>query len=1374
MTSIIEKQRQLHEEIEQYEVDIVQLLLKKLSKHKEKLLRDYQINKLLDQITHNSITLLNIYGDQSNERTNEIHQISSTTDFTEFYNRLKVIKDQQRRNTPLNLTLLNQQQTLQQIQKDKADLKDFFEEELNLLFTAEESFGKYLDLNFLFNTYFLNFLNEKRGDDEKFKENFSYLKYIQKCDDFSLIDKARKKSPEYNKYLDAFVNYLEKFFEKSMPLFDYANQKEKFTEEFNTNWLAGTVEGQKQFTNELVFANHKTGKKHLKAVKRMDLNEKVNNQNNFNLKDIVFKEHLIQKYLDFLKDVRRDTYNRVEGKSMLTAEEWLHYGEEPEEETLAVGEESEGDDDVDDEKIYNPLKLPLGWDGKPIPYWLYKLHGLGVEYPCEICGGYVYMGRKVFDRHFSEWRHNNGLRALGVGSGKQYVGITAIEDAYKLFEKLKSAEQTEISKPEIIEEFEDAEGNVFNKRTYDDRDCYNVLKFYSIFVISGQTPIMTKVEDKSTSEKDKTKSQLKPKSKDELEKDKKEEEAELSEEDQALKNELEMLVDRIKESNQTLYKPSLETLKTLIRTATSSMTSVPKPLKFLRPHYDLICEIYKKWANGPNKLLLADILSVLSMTYAAADKRDCLRYRLEGSSESVGSWGHEYVRHLSLEIMHEFNYRQDKGENTEVLLKLALELVPFFMKHNAEADACDLLLELESLDLLPKFVDKNTFSRVCLYITSCVNYVPPPDDIAILKTAHQIYREQNQFTDSLGISIKLRDMNMIKDDFDSCTDPIKKKQLAFLIARAQINFEIEDEELNEIINNSKLSEHFLSLGRDLDVMEAKTPEDIYKSHLENIRSGISGAKVDSARQNLASTFVNAFVNAGFGSDKLMTGVEDGNSWIYKNKDQGMMSASASLGVILLWGVDVGLPQIDKYLYSTEDYVVAGALLAIGLVTSGVRNESEPALALLSDYVENKKATLRVAAIVGLGIAYAGSEKEEVYELLSPLISDTGVSMEIASLAALSLGLIFIGTCHGELTSSILQTMMERSEAELKDNFAKFMGLGLALLYLGKQEASEATLETLKVIEHPLAKQVTVLVECCSYAGTGNVLKVQNMLHYCNDHLDNEKEDDTFQAFAVLGIALISMGEDIGSEMALRSLNHLMHYGELVTRRVVPLAFGLLCVSNPVVNVIDVLSKYSHDHDQGVAQSAIFAMGLIGAGTNNARLAQMLRQLAAYYHKEPSCLFVVRIAQGMIHMGKGTLTLNPFYANRSLMNPVAVSGLLTALVAFTDSKNTLLGSNHYFLYYLVPAMFPRFLITLDENLNSLSTTVRVGQAVDTVGQAGKPKTITGFQTHSTPVLMAYTERAELGTEEYIAQSNILEGFVILKKNPEWMDEEKEAK
>ncbi len=34
--------------------------------------------------------------------------------------------------------------------------------------------------------------------------------------------------------------------------------------------------------------------------------------------------------------------------------------------------------------------------------------------------------------------------------------------------------------------------------------------------------------------------------------------------------------------------------------------------------------------------------------------------------------------------------------------------------------------------------------------------------------------------------------------------------------------------LQELISNSRLSEGYLTLARDLDVMEPKTPDDIYK------------------------------------------------------------------------------------------------------------------------------------------------------------------------------------------------------------------------------------------------------------------------------------------------------------------------------------------------------------------------------------------------------------------------------------------------------------------------------------------------------------------------------------------------------------------
>ncbi len=54
------------------------------------------------------------------------------------------------------------------------------------------------------------------------------------------------------------------------------------------------------------------------------------------------------------------------------------------------------------------------------------------------------------------------------------------------------------------------------------------------------------------------------------------------------------------------------------------------------------------------------------------------------------------------------------------------------------------------------------------------------------------------------------------------------------------------------------------------------------------------------------------------------------------------------------------------------------------------------------------------------------------------------------------------------------------------------------------------------------------------------------------------------------------------------------------------------------------------------------------------------------------------------------------------------------------------------------------------------------------QAGRPKTISGFQTHTTPVLLSVGERAELATQKYLAVNPVLEGIVILQENPEYID------
>ena len=45
------------------------------------------------------------------------------------------------------------------------------------------------------------------------------------------------------------------------------------------------------------------------------------------------------------------------------------------------------------------------------------------------------------------------------------------------------------------------------------------------------------------------------------------------------------------------------------------------------------------------------------------------------------------------------------------LVKVASLIVPSQMKHHAEAEACDLLMEVEQLDLLLQYVDDAAYNR---------------------------------------------------------------------------------------------------------------------------------------------------------------------------------------------------------------------------------------------------------------------------------------------------------------------------------------------------------------------------------------------------------------------------------------------------------------------------------------------------------------------------------------------------------------------------------------------------------------------------------------------------------------------------------------
>lgn len=748
--------------------------------------------------------------------------------------------------------------------------------------------------------------------------------------------------------------------------------------------------------------------------------------------------------------------------------------------------------------------------------------------------------------------------------------------------------------------------------------------------------------------------------------------AHLSDEDRQLKDKLDALVEQVLSENPTSLAETLDQIRTEIRTSTSTMTSVPKPLKFLRHYYADLAEVFARVTESPAREFLADILSVLAMTVVLDDPNVSLSFRLQGSADPLSTWGTEYMRNLAGEISSEYATRLGTGEPVDDLFRLVDEILPYDMTHNAEAEACDLLLEVDRLNLLQQYVSEDNVDRVCLYLLGFSSYVADNEELEkVLMVAYDAYVKCGRLPEALRVALKLDNVELISSTFDAAAeDPVLQKQMGFILGAQKLVLDKfideDDDEMVELVGNARLHSHFLSLARDLGVEEPKAVEDVYKSHLADqahSRRGLGG-NVDSAKENLASSFVNAFVNCGFSNDLLMSGKD--SQWAYRNKDEGKLSAVASLGLLYLWDLDSGFSVSDMYSYHEQTLFKAGALLATGMVSSGVTSEMDAAFALLMEQTESEDLHVRLSTIMGLGVAYAGSNREDLLELLNPLVTDSDNSL-VSGMAALALGMVFVGQCNDDVCGAILEVLMTSPVSGAALNY---LCIGLGLLYLGKGEAAEAISEALKVVEEgPVRTRAELLVEMCAYCGTGNVLQIQKFMAVVGQCGPEEEDSDGGEWAAVVGIAAVAMGEDIGADMALRMFDAVLQYGQVSCRRAVPLALGLLHASHPQVTVVETLSKLTHDSDELVSQNAVFALGLLGAGTNNSRIALLLRNLAVYYGKEPNHLFLVRLAQGLLHLGKGLLTLSPHQSDGFLMTKVAVAGLLPTLFHFMEAKES---------------------------------------------------------------------------------------------------------
>jgi len=494
METVIEQQRRCHEERERLEDSMTAEMLLKKGSVKEEINSDHRISLLLDRYVEVSDKLEKMYTDEDALRKEEIATISGPNEFAEFYGRLRTIK-QYHRKYPNEISEPMQMEFLRM---KEAREKPVEEQEVLVDFTDEEGFGKYLDLHEAYNQY-INLKNI---------EHMDYLTYLVTFDRFFDIPKERK-NQEYKNYLQTLLDYLYNFITRTKPLLNIENELKETMEEFEVKYEAGNLPGWPKETGSalahsgaildltnfssseelmslgldrlksgLQALNLKCGGTLEERAKRLftakdatpesiesSAYSKIRKkgkgiENTKKQREIACLEAQIYRLVEVVGEERQATRENVERKQARTSDEL-----EEDEDENAMGDDS---DDEEEQVLYNPKNLPLGWDGKPIPYWLYKLHGLNLYYKCEICGNQQYRGPKAFQRHFSEWRHAHGMRVLNIPNTAHFANVTKIEDALSLWEKLKEEKEKERFLPENEEEFEDSSGNVVNKKTFED------------------------------------------------------------------------------------------------------------------------------------------------------------------------------------------------------------------------------------------------------------------------------------------------------------------------------------------------------------------------------------------------------------------------------------------------------------------------------------------------------------------------------------------------------------------------------------------------------------------------------------------------------------------------------------------------------------------------------------------------------------------------------------------------------------------------------------------------------------------------------------------------------------------------------------------
>ena len=217
-------------------------------------------------------------------RVREIESLSgSTNEFDQFYQQFAELKEIHRRHPNLQVEDLEKnyrKRSREEMEEDRMfGGKNLLTTAISNMFTGEESWGRFLDLN-NFHELFLNL--------KGVRTNISYIDYLKTFQGFRHL-RQQTKNEDYLKYLIQLQEYLESFLKRVQPIINHDKLMNKISLDFEQAWESGTAPGQKDteetsattngsplfceacqktYSKETVFNAHLEGKQHKKNVEK--------------------------------------------------------------------------------------------------------------------------------------------------------------------------------------------------------------------------------------------------------------------------------------------------------------------------------------------------------------------------------------------------------------------------------------------------------------------------------------------------------------------------------------------------------------------------------------------------------------------------------------------------------------------------------------------------------------------------------------------------------------------------------------------------------------------------------------------------------------------------------------------------------------------------------------------------------------------------------------------------------------------------------------------------------------------------------------------------------------------------------------------------